>query len=82
MRFMVEFRLKPGMKDQAVEYFEVRGPSRNPGVTLLGAWIGKDADVVFVLIEGANESQVEAAGQAWSEFGSFERFSVVDVEQY
>jgi hypothetical protein len=82
MQFMVEFRLKPGMKNRAVEYFEVRGPNRSPGVTLLGAWIGKEADIAFVLIEGTNEAVVDAASQAWSEFGSFERFAVVDVEQY
>jgi hypothetical protein len=82
MKFIAQFRLNPGIKNQAVEYFESRGPNRNPGVTFLGAWVGKDTDTAFVLLEAASAEQVQAAGQAWSEFGTFELFPVLDVQQF
>ena len=82
MKFIVQCRLNPGMKNQAVEYFEQRGPNRNPGVTFLGAWVGKDTDAAFVLLEAASGDQVRAGGQAWSEFGAFELFPVLDIQQY
>jgi len=33
MKFMIEFRLKPGSKNKAAEAFEKRGPNRSSGVT-------------------------------------------------
>ena len=82
MKFMVQFRLKPDMKSKAVEYFENRGPNRNPGVTFRGAWIGKDSDVVFVLVESTDEALVTSVGQSWGQFGMHEAFPVVDIQQY
>jgi hypothetical protein len=81
MKFMIQFRLKPGSKNKAMEVFERRGPSRNPGVTLRDAWIGAKSDVVFVLVESDELASVEKAGQSWAEFGSFEIFPVLDIQQ-
>ena len=82
MKFMVEFEFKPGSKNKAVEFFEMRGPNRNPGVTFRGAWIGTDADTVFVLVESADETQVTKASQSWTELGVARITRVIDVEQF
>jgi hypothetical protein len=82
MKLIAQFRLNPGMKNKAVEYFEQRGPNRNPGVTFLGAWVGKDTDVAFVLLEASSVDLVQAGGQAWSEFGTFELHPVLDIQQF
>ncbi|MCI0540669.1 MAG: DUF3303 family protein, partial [Verrucomicrobiales bacterium] len=70
MQFIVEFQLKPGAKNQAVAAFEQRGPNRNPGVTLKGAWIGSRSDVAFILVDGADEAQVAKAAESWAAFGA------------
>ena len=82
MQFMVEFRLKPGTKQKAIEAFELRGPSRNPGVTFQNAWIGKHSDMVYVLAESADESQVAKVAEGWSAFGTYRIEPVIDVEQF
>jgi len=82
MKFMVEFGVKPGNKNKAVETFEQRGPNRIPGVTFRAAWIGKHSDVVFVLVESADESLVSEAARSWSESGDFRITEVIDVEQF
>lgn len=82
MKFMVEVRLRPGDKNKAVEAFETRGPNRNLGVSFHGAWIGKDTDLVFVLVESADQASVERAGQTWRELGDFQIHSVINVEDF
>jgi Protein of unknown function (DUF3303) len=82
MKFMVEFRVKPGSKNKAVEAFELRGPNRNPGVTFRGAWVGARSDVVYVLIESTDDAQVSKAAQSWAEHGEYQITQVIDVEQY
>ena len=82
MKFMVEFSIQPGNKDNAVQAFEQRGPNRNPGVTFQGAWIGKNADVVFALVESDDESLVTSAAKSWTELGDFRVTPVIDVEQF
>jgi hypothetical protein len=82
MKYMVQFQLKPGCKNAAMACFDSRGPNRNPGVTLRGAWVGKDADVVFALVESEDESLVRGAGQSWGEFGTHVATAVVDIQQY
>jgi Domain of unknown function (DUF3303) len=82
MKFMVEFPVRPGNKNKVLEAFEQRGPSRNPGVTFRGAWIGKDSDVVFALVESANESLVTSAAKSWTETGNFRITPVLDLEQF
>jgi hypothetical protein len=82
MKYMVEFRFKPGSKNQALEFFEMRGPNRNPGVTYRGAWIGTQADVVFVLVESADQALVTKASQSWTELGSANVTPVIDIEQF
>jgi len=82
MKYMVKFQLQPGVKNKVVESFELRGPNRNPGVKFLGAWIGKETDVVFALVEADNDEHLAAGGDAWRQFGAFEVFPVTDVEQY
>jgi Domain of unknown function (DUF3303) len=81
MKFIVEFQLKPGSKNAAIAAFEQRGPNRNPGVALRDAWFGSESDVVFVLVESEELSLVEKAGRSWAEFGSFQIFPVIDVQQ-
>ena len=82
MKFMVEFSVHPGNKNKAVQAFEQRGPNRNPGVTFRGAWIGKNADVVFALVESDDESLVTSAAKFWTELGDFHVTPVIDVEQF
>jgi hypothetical protein len=82
MKFMVEFRLKPGRKNHALELFESRGPNRNPAVTFRGAWIGADSDQVFVLVEAPDELHVEQAAESWSQEGEYKITRVIDIEQY
>ena len=82
MKCMVEFHLKPGAKEPAIQVFEQRGPNRNPGVTFRGAWIGTHSDIVFVLIESAHEAEVAQAAEAWRPHGEFTIHPVLDIEQY
>ncbi len=82
MKAMVEFHLKSGSKEKAIELFEERGPNRIPGVSLRGAWVGIHCDVVFVLVESPTEAAVAQAADAWKGHGEFKIHPVVDVEQY
>ena len=82
MKFMVEFRLKPGSKNKAVLAFEQRGPNRTPGVTFRQAWIGASDDVVFVLTESTDEALVAKAAQSWSEHGQSQIYRVIDADQF
>ena len=82
MKFMVEFSIRPGNKNKAAQAFEQRGPNRDPGVTFHGAWVGKHADVVFALVESADESLVTSAAKSWTELGDFRVTPVIDVEQF
>jgi len=82
MKFMVEFRLKPGSRNKAAEAFEQRGPNRSPSVTFRQAWVGTSSDVVFVLVEGSDEAHVAAAAQSWSEHGQSQIYRVIDAEQF
>ena len=82
MKFIVEFRLKPGSKNQAIEIFETRGPIRNPGVSFRQAWIGTKSDLVFVLAESESESLINSAAQSWSAHGDYQIHPVIDIEQF
>lgn len=82
MRFIVEFRLKPGSKNKIVDAFELRGPNRIPGVTFREAWIGTKSEVVFVLAESENESLVVQAAESWGEQGEYKITPVINVEQF
>src|SRR5436309_3026979 len=79
MKFMVEFRFKPGGKNEVLEAFELRGPNRNPGVAFRGAWVGTQSDVAFVLVESGDQSLVEKTAQSWTEHGEFRITPVIDV---
>ena len=82
MKFFVKFQLKPGNKKKLLELFELRGPNRNPGVTLKGAWIGKKEEVIYVLAESDDETLLVNAAQAWGQCGDYEITPVIDLEQY
>jgi hypothetical protein len=82
MKYMVEFRLKPGLKNEVVDLFELRGPNRHPGVAFRGAWIGSQSDLVFILCESEDPAAVERACKPWLEHGDFTLHPVVDVEQF
>ncbi len=82
MKFMVEFRLKPGSQRQIVEAFELRGPNRNPGVSFRGAWVGTRSDVIFALGESTDEALIVQACQSWDEEGAYTIYPVVDIEQF
>jgi hypothetical protein len=82
MKFMVQFQLKPGVKQKAVQAFELRGPSRNQGVTFVNAWIGNQSDMVYVLAESAEESLVAKVAEGWSEYGTYRIESVIGVEEF
>ncbi len=78
---MVEIQLQAGNKNKAFEAFEQRGPNRTDGVTFRGAWVGKESEVVFVLVECADEKNLATASQTWSEFGTFRVHPVIDIQQ-
>lgn len=82
MKFIVEFRLKTGNKNQALAAFEERGPNRSPGVIFRGAWIGTRSDVIFALVESADEALVSQAARSWKEDVDFEVTEVLDIEQF
>jgi hypothetical protein len=82
MKFIVEFRLKPGKRNQAVDLFEQRGPNRISGVSFRSAWIGAHADIAFVLVESADETTVRAAANSWGAIGDADITQVIDVEQF
>jgi hypothetical protein len=81
-KYIVQFRLEPGTKNQTVQAFEERGPSRDPGVQFRGAWIGTKSDVVFVLVEASDEADVSKAAQVRSATGNYEIHPVIDIEKY
>lgn len=82
MKFIVEFRLKPGSKNKVMETFESRGPNRSPGVVFREAWVGTMSEVIFVLAESENESLVAKAAQSWGEHGDYKITPVTNVEQF
>lgn len=82
MKYMVEFRLKPGAKEAALQTFEQRGPNRNPGVTFRGAWVGTHSNVVFALLESESDASVTQSAEAWRQHGEFTIHPVLDIEQY
>jgi hypothetical protein len=82
MKFLVKLQLKPDCRNKALEAFELRGPNRNPGVTLQQGWVNSSSHIVFVLAESAEQTLVEKAGQSWSQFGECEIHPVIDIEQY
>jgi hypothetical protein len=82
VKFFVQFQLKPGNKKKLMEAFELRGPNRNPGVTLQGAWIGKSEEVIFVLAESVDEDHLVKTAQSWGQFGDYQITPVIDLDQY
>jgi hypothetical protein len=82
MKFIVEFRLKPGSRNKAVDAFDLRGPNRNPGVSLHAAWVGTNSDVVFALGESEDESLVRQACSSWAEVDDFIIHPVIEIEQF
>jgi hypothetical protein len=44
--------------------------------------VGKQSDVVFALVESADESLVTDAAKSWSESGNFRVTPVIDLEQF
>jgi hypothetical protein len=80
--FIVEFRLKPGSKNKILEEFEKRGPNRNPGIALRSAWVGKQADVIFAIVDSTNDDAVTRACESWSESGEYIINPVINIEQY
>jgi hypothetical protein len=82
LKFMVEFRNQPGMKNPIVDAFTLRGPNRNPGVEFKDAWLGKQDDLIFILCESDEQSLVENACRTWSEYGEFRIFPVVEIQDY
>jgi hypothetical protein len=82
MKYMAKVQLQPGTKNTVMETFERIGPNRNPGVAFRGAWLGTQADVVFVLVESDDDAAVDRAIQNWNPPGQLELHPVVDVDQY
>ena len=82
MKYMVEFRLKPGHKEKILATFEEIGPNRNEGITFRGAWIGAHSDVIFVLAESDDEARLAAVAQSWSAHGDATLHAVIDIEQF
>jgi hypothetical protein len=82
MKFMVELRLKPGSTRRAVATFEERGPNRTLGVSLRGAWVDTQKEVIYALVESADEGLVCEASRSWAEVGDCQINPVVDIEQF
>jgi hypothetical protein len=81
MKFMVELNLAPGSKNKSLALFEERGPNRNPGVALRGAWASARSDMVFALVESDEESFVAKAATSWTAPGNYKITPVHDIEQ-
>lgn len=79
MMFIVDFQQQAGARNKALEAFERQGPNRNSGVKFEAAWIGRDSDVAFALVDAADEAQVATAADTWSELSSAKIHAVVDV---
>lgn len=82
MKFMVRSRLKPGSVPRAIEAFETRGPNRSPGVSFRGAWVDSHSELVFVLVDSAEESLVRDASRTWGDILEIEIHPVVEIEQF
>ncbi|HEY2894660.1 MAG TPA: DUF3303 family protein [Pirellulales bacterium] len=82
MKFIVEMVLKPGSTYRAMDAFELRGPNRNPGVALRGAWVGIRSELVFALVESEDEALVREASRAWADVGEYKINPVVEIEQF
>lgn len=82
MKFMVELQLRSGSTYRAMDAFEERGPNRNAGVSLRGAWVGTRSEVVFALVESEDESLVRDASSAWADVGVYTINPVVEIEQF
>jgi hypothetical protein len=81
MKFMVEFRLRPGHKEQVLAEFERVGPNRQDGVAFRGAWVGSHSDIIFVLAESADEARLAEVAKSWSVHGELTLHAVVDVNE-
>jgi hypothetical protein len=81
MKYMAELRLKPDSRNRALEEFEQRGPNRNLGVSLLGAWVGKDTDVVYALLESTDAALAEQAASSWRAVAQYTITPVIDIQQ-
>jgi hypothetical protein len=79
MKFMVEFRVQPGHKEQVLAEFERMGPNRQGGVTFRGGWVGSHSDMIFVLAETDDEARLAEVAQSWSVHGESKLYAVVDV---
>ena len=82
MKFLVQFHPKHNGKQKLLEAFEVRGPNKNPGVTLKVAWIAKNEETVFALVESDDEKLVVDAARSWTTSGDYQITPVIDWEQY
>ena len=82
MKYIVEVTLRPGAKNKLVDAFELRGPNRNPGVKFLGAWVGRQAEVLFILVESESEEHLDSAAQSWGDFGERRVIPVIDIDAY
>jgi hypothetical protein len=82
MKYHVELHLKPDCVNKAIDAFELRGPSRHPGVTFRQGWIDTRSHIVFIVVESAEQQLVEQAAQSWSQFGTCQIHPVIDIEQY
>ena len=81
MKYMVQLKLKPGGKNKLLEQFDLRGPNRYPGVTFRDAWINTRAEIIFVLGESNEESQLARACESWLEHGDYTIHPVIDIDQ-
>lgn len=81
MKFMVEFHLTPGHKQQVLDSFERVGPNRNAGVAFRGAWVGSRSDIIFVLAESDAESRIAEVVASWGEHGTATVHVVADINE-
>lgn len=82
MKYMIEFRVKPGQRDPALNRFEEFGPNRIPGVAFRGAWVGARSDIVYALVESDDETLVSQAAQSWNAYADSTVNAVIDIEEY
>ena len=82
MKFIVELRLKPGSTNLAIDAFELRGPNRAAGVSFRAAWVSVGSEIVFALVESAEERLVQDACHSWAEVGASVIYPVVEIEQF
>jgi len=51
-------------------------------VTLQGAWIAKNEEMIYVIAESEDEALLVNAAQSWGKYGDYQITPVIELDQY